>query len=468
MAEPPGVAGERHLASYRTSPVSQTGMPGGIPYIISNEAAERFSFYGMRGILVVFMTKYLVDETGQLAVMGKEEATGYYHLFVSAVYFTPLLGALLSDVFIGKYRTILLLSLVYCAGHLVLALDDTRFGLAVGLGLISLGSGGIKPCVSAHVGDQFGGENASLLEKVFQWFYFSINLGAAASMVLTPILLEHYGPHVAFGVPGALMFLATLVFWIGRREFVHIPPGGRAFIKEATSREGLTAIGRLAIIYAFVAMFWALFDQTGSAWILQAEHMDRNFLGVEWLPSQIAAINPILVMVLIPVFSFGLYPAIRRFVPLTPLRKIGLGFFLMIGAFLIPALIEHWIQNGQTPSIGWQLFAYVILTSAELLVSITCLEFSYTQAPKALKSLVMAFFLMSISVGNLFTAAVNFFIQNPDGSSKLEGPDYYLFFAGAMLVTAIAFIPVSMRYREKTHIQGEEVELAAEEPVPAT
>jgi len=114
-----------------------------------------------------------------------------------------------------------------------------------------------------------------------------------------------------------------------------------------------------------------------------------------------------------------------------------------------------------------QLFAYVILTSAELLVSITCLEFSYTQAPKALKSLVMAFFLMSISIGNLFTATVNFFIQNPDGSSKLEGPDYYLFFAGAMAVTAIVFIPVSMRYREKTHIQGEEVELAAEEPAPA-
>ncbi len=101
-------------------------------------------------------------------------------------------------------------------------------------------------------------------------------------------------------------------------------------------------------------------------------------------------------------------------------------------------------------------------------MSITCLEFSYTQAPKALKSLVMAFFLMSISIGNLFTAAVNFFIQNPDGSSKLEGPDYYLFFAGAMAVTAIVFIPVSMRYREKTHIQDEEVELAAEEPVPAT
>ena len=160
-------------------------MPGGIPYIISNEAAERFSFYGMRGILVVFMTKYLVDETGQLAVMGKEEATGYYHLFVSAVYFMPLLGALLSDILLGKYRANLSLSIVYCLGHLVLALDDTRLGLALGLGLISLGSGGIKPCVSAHVGDQFGQTNASLLERVFALFYFSINLGAFISTLLT-------------------------------------------------------------------------------------------------------------------------------------------------------------------------------------------------------------------------------------------------------------------------------------------
>ena len=122
------------MARYRTSPVASKRMPGGIPYIISNEVAERFSFYGMRGILVVFMTKYLVDESGQLATMAEPEAKGYFHLFVSAVYFTPLLGALLSDVLFGKYRTILALSIVYCLGHLVLALDDTRLGLGLGLG----------------------------------------------------------------------------------------------------------------------------------------------------------------------------------------------------------------------------------------------------------------------------------------------------------------------------------------------
>ena len=96
----------------------------------------------------------------------------------------------------------------------MLSLDDTRFGLSIGLGLIAMGSGGIKPCVSAHVGDQFGKTNSHLLEKVFSWFYFSINFGAFFSTLATPLLLEKYGPNVAFGIPGVLMFIATFVFWI--------------------------------------------------------------------------------------------------------------------------------------------------------------------------------------------------------------------------------------------------------------
>jgi POT family proton-dependent oligopeptide transporter len=442
-------------AAYRQAPIASTGLPPGIPYIVANETAERFSFYGMRGILVIFMTKHLMDQSGEPALMSEAEAKSYFHLFTSAVYFTPLLGALLSDVLLGKYRTIIGLSLVYCLGHAVLALDDTRTGLALGLGLIALGSGGIKPCVSAHVGDQFGSSNASLLPRIFGWFYFAINFGAFTSTLLTPILLNRYGAHVAFGVPGALMFLATYAFWLGRRKFAHIPPDGGRFVREATSREGMGALLRLAVIYAFVAMFWALFDQTGSAWVLQAGHMDRHFLGVEWLPSQIQAINPVLILVFIPLFNLGIYPVLNQWVRLTPLRKISTGFFITVGAFLVTALAEHWIGQGLTPSIGWQLLAYAILTAAEVLVSITCLEFSYTQAPVSLKSLVMALYLMSVSVGNLFTSAVNYFIQNPDGTTSLDGASYYLFFAGLMALTAILFIPVAMRYREQTHIQLE-------------
>jgi hypothetical protein len=266
-------------------------MPGGIPYIVGNEAAERFSFYGMRAILVVFMTQYLIGSGGLTDVMGEEEAKGWFHLFVSAVYVTPLLGALLSDGLLGKYRTIILLSLVYCAGHFALAIDDTRWGLAIGLGLIALGAGGIKPCVSAHVGDQFGQSNRGLLSRAFAWFYFAINLGAFVSSLATPWLLETWGSSVAFGVPGVLMLIATLTFRAGRHRFVHIPPGGMRFVREAFSSIGLGALGRLCLIYVFVAMFWALFDQTGSSWVLQAQHMDRVILGLEVLPAQIQAAN---------------------------------------------------------------------------------------------------------------------------------------------------------------------------------
>ncbi len=431
-------------------------MPGGIPYIVSNEAAERFSYYGMRAILVVFMTQYMLDSAGNPDYVSEDKAKAYYHMFSSAVYFFPILGAIVSDAFFGKYRIILSLSVIYCLGHLALAMDATQTGMILGLCLIAIGSGGIKPCVSAHVGDQFGQTNANLLPRVFSWFYFSINLGAFASTLLTPWLLSQFGPHVAFGVPGFLMFLATMFFWLGRNNFVHIPPGGKDFIAQVFSREGLGSIARLFIIYAFVAMFWSLFDQTGSSWVLQAEKMDRNFLGITWLSSQIQAINPILIMVLIPVFNLWIYPAINRVFPLTPLRKIGIGFFITVPAFLLPAWVEYRIALGECPSIAWQMLSYIIITMAEIFVSITCIEFSYTQAPRKMKSLIMACFFMSVSLGNIFTACVNYFIQNDDGSSKLAGPDYFLFFAGAMFLCAVLFIPVAMKYREKLYVQEEQ------------
>ena len=439
---------------YRTAPEPRSGMPPGIPYIVANEAAERYSYYGMRAILVVFMTKYLMGPNGELDLMSDEQAKTWFHVFVTAVYAFPILGAILADAFLGKYRTIMALSIVYCLGHLALAVDDSRSGLAIGLGLIAIGSGGIKPCVSAHVGDQFGPSNAVLLPKVFGWFYFSINVGALASILFAEPLLHRFGSSVAFGVPGVLMAIATMVFWMGRDKFVHIPPGGVAFIREVFSGEGLAALGKLFLIYAFIAMFWALFDQQGSAWVLQAERMDRRFI-VDWDPSQAQWLNPALVLLFIPLFNRVVYPAFDRFWPLTPLRKISLGLFLTVPAFLLPAWLEARLDAGESVNIVWQLGGYILMTAAEILVSITALEFSYTQAPRRMKSVVMGAFLMSVSLGNLFTAGVNFFIQNPDGSSSLEGPSYYLFFAGAMALTAVLFVPVAIWFKEREYIQDE-------------
>ncbi|MCA9548534.1 MAG: POT family MFS transporter [Myxococcales bacterium] len=441
--------------AYRTAPVKTSGWPSGIPYIIGNEAAERFSYYGMRSILVVFMTEFLMGADGNLAPMSDADARAWYHVFAQAVYFLPILGSILSDGILGKYKTILSLSIVYCLGHLTLALDETRLGLALGLGLIAIGSGGIKPCVSANVGDQFGQSNQHLLSKTFSWFYFSINFGSFFSTLLIPWLLRAYGPNVAFGLPGLLMLLATIVFYLGRREFVHVPPAGMDFVRETFSVAGLRTIARLFVLMVFLLPFWAIFDQTGSAWVLQAKQMDLNFFGIELLPAQVHAANPIMVMLFAPIFAYGVYPRVSKIWPMTPLRKMGVGFFVAGLSFVVCAYVEQLIAAGQRPSVWWQIFAYAIITVAEVMVSITSLEFFYTQGPKRMKSLIMSIQMLSISLGNGFTALVNFVIKNDDGTDKLSGPSYYLFFAAVMLVASVLFVFVAMRYKEHTHLQDE-------------
>lgn len=647
---------------YRTKPDnSETGLPRGIPYIVGNEAAERFSFYGMRSILTIYMSEHLRNSAGNADYMSDEDATFVYHLFVGAVYFFPIIGSFISDIFWGKYKTILILSLGYCVGHLCLALGDTGVGvgllsprnwLFLGLTFVAVGAGGIKPCVSAHVGDQFGGGNQHLLSRVYSWFYFSINVGATAGYLLTPHLLEQpgFGAPWAFGLPGVLMAVATLVFWMGRNRFVHVPPAGpKSFFEETFNERGVRALRNLSPLFLFfVPMYFMLFDQTGSSWVLQATRLDREFLGVTWYEAQAGAVNPALILLLIPVFSYVVYPFMGRFFDPTPLRKIGIGLFLMAAAFASVALIEmsidggdvveissqadrnhwrkihlidgepeatgwladisedpvpesaegdaataraatavvrlrdysawtlesvvlhpvrladhelpeelverdgdlsdeectpsevviyaadtpsgstEWREIGRTtdlgaeqpvsvdvepvsakyvklelvappgavcvglnevevltsdpapsdapgvwpnvaavgvqPSIGWQFLAYVILTASEIMVSIVCLEFAYTQAPLKMKSFIMGIFFLGVSLGNFVTAAVNHVIANEDGTSRLQGAAYFWFFALVMLAVAFIFVVWSRNYRGQTYIQGDpedDIEAAA-------
>src|SRR5207237_10244432 len=170
----------------------------------------------------------------------QQQGQGALHQLRSSVYCLRFFGALLADGWSGKYRSIFYLSMVYCLGRFTLATMDTSFGiafgqkwvLAMGLIMIAIGAGGIKPCVSANVGDQFGDSNKHLLSRVFGWFYFSINLGSSFSIWLCPVLLRdpNWGPRYAFGLPGVLMFVATVIFWLGRKKMVHIPPGGLGFL----------------------------------------------------------------------------------------------------------------------------------------------------------------------------------------------------------------------------------------------
>ena len=471
------------MAKYLTAPIKTKDLPGGIPYIVGNEAAERFSFYGMRGILVVFMTTFLAQPGGALDPFSEDQAKEYFHLFISAAYFTPLLGGLIADTWLGKYRTILALSLVYCAGHACLAFmgvtGNTHTWLFLGLGLVALGSGGIKPCVSAHVGDQFGKTNAHWLPKVYTWFYLSINLGAFASGILTPWLLRAtagekvpgwisflvgeksqgeilFGPHWAFGVPGVLMALATLVFWMGRNKFIHIQPpkDPRDYFRETFTGEGIRAMGRISMVVVFIILFWSLFDQMGSTWFYQAKELDRvlPLLGIELFPEHInAVVNPLFILLLIPVFNRAIYPAIDKVFPLTPLRKIGIGLFLATLSFAIIGSVDMALAAGYKPNIGWQILACAAMTSGEIMVSITGLEFCYTQSPKQMKSFILSMYLLAVSMGNLLTSAVTKWV-----GGKLDRTEEIWAWAVAMLFASLLFIPMARRYKSKDYLHDED------------
>lgn len=455
-----------------TGSTSGTRFPTQIKYIVWNEACERYSYYGMRSILVIFLVSYFH--------MQNSDATADYHIFAGLCYLFPVLGAYISDRFLGKYKTIIYLSMLYVLGHAFLAIfEQNQTGFYAGLGLIALGSGGIKPCVSAHVGDQFRSDQKDGLRKVFDLFYWMINFGSTFSTMITPWTLEKYGPGVAFGIPGILMAIATFIFWMGRHYYVHVPPTGK--VPHGTGRVLLSACKNLSKgkgffggaeldhpkqavddvraafgvgkIFIAVTIFWALFDQHGSSWVLQAKEMnlDVNIFGshMTLLPSQIPSLNPIMVMALIPIFTFGIYPFVERVFKyeMTPLRKMGIGMFVAAVSFVFVAIFQYVLDSGEKISVLWQVIPFLVITMAEVMISITGLEFAYTQAPRSMKSTIMSMWLLTVFFGNMVTAYIA-------KINVFEGGHFFMFFAVLMAVFTLVFAWIARNYEVKDYMEN--------------
>ncbi|WP_345951190.1 POT family MFS transporter [Mucilaginibacter sp. PAMB04274] len=469
--------------------------PKSIPYIIGNEAAERFSFYGMRSILATFLVAQFFNPTHNAALqtVAEAKANEITHIFVALAYAMPFVGALMADWFFGKYKVILYVSILYCFGHLLLAIFDTDLqGFRYGLVLIAVGAGGIKSCVSANVGDQFDKTNQSLLSKVYGWFYFAINSGSVLSTIAIPYIYEHYGAKWAFGVPGILMALATIIFFSGRKKYVKLPPSGinrnnflfislyalfnigkkqkgQALLDVAKDSfdhekvEGIKAVWRVMAVFAFVPIFWAMWDQSLSEWVLQATKLDLHMFGYQLLPEQVQTANPVFLLSFIPIFNYGIYPFLDRMgLKTTPLRRFGAGLILTGLSFVIIALIQTRVDAGEHPSVWWQILAYMVLSAGETLVSITGLEYAYTQSPKSMKSTMSAIWLLTVAIGNIFVAYVNNSISNKGFFSQFEGANYYWFFVGLISVFIFVYLFVSPRLKERNYVAEDENQVAAE------
>ena len=461
--------------------------PSQIKFIVGNEACERFSYYGMRSVLAGYITgAVLRGGLGQEA----DTATRIIHLFVFINYFMPLLGAWLSDRLIGRYRTILWVSLFYCAGHGVLAcsdlfgsVDGRMYCLYAGLALIAFGSGGIKPCVSAFMGDQFRPEQSHLLQKAYGAFYWAINFGSFFSFLVIPWVKDTWGYSLAFGVPGLLMAVATLIFWLGTPRYVCVPPSreshaagffkvlwhalrapraaGAPFWDAAYGRfsrqevDAAKSVLPILFVFALVPAFWTLFDQTNSTWVLQGQMMAAVHLGGFTLGAeQMQSVNPVFVMTLVPLLTLLVYPRIGRLA--SPLRRMSAGMFLGALSYLVVAAIQCRLEGGERLCVLWQLLPYFILTAAEVLISTTGLEFAYREAAPEMKSTIMSFWLLTVAFGNLLVAGITQALGDGSHSGSVS-TSRFLLYAAMTFVVALLFSLISRtyRYRDAAAARGE-------------
>ncbi|CAI5437649.1 unnamed protein product [Caenorhabditis angaria] len=348
--------------------------PPSVFFMLGNEFCERFSFYGMKTILFI----YLITEHE----FAPSTATFIYHAFACIAYFTPLIGSILADSIFGRFKVILYGSIIYVVGHILLSIGAVPFfsyGFRSsmdfsGLFVIAFATGCIKPCVSAFAADQFEEHQKDLRSQFFSFFYFAINAGSLFAILITPILrgrVQCFGnPHcfpLAFGVPGVLMALALVLFLMGWAMYKKYPPSKENVIAKVSEViytsvrkmirgsdkpvnhwldhaapehsqkmiDSVRALLNVAVIFCPLIFFWALFDQQGSTWVLQARRLDGRVGHFSILPEQIHAINPICVLILVPVFEAWVYPALRKITKVTPLRKMAVGGLLTAFSFSI-------------------------------------------------------------------------------------------------------------------------------------
>ncbi|KAJ7520748.1 hypothetical protein O6H91_19G021100 [Diphasiastrum complanatum] len=350
--------------------------PGSIKYLVWNEFCERFSFYGMKTILALYLLEHLR--------LSENQSTEMVHLFIVMSYATTVIGAVLSDSFWGKYRTILYLSVVYCAGNWVMASSasfpatasststSAFWAASTGLILIAFGTGGIKPCVAAFGGDQIaysladGHVKDQIQRQFFSLYYFAINSGSFISTLLTPVLRARFSYTVAFAVPAVLMMCALFVFLLGQQTYIDVPPSGniltdfftiildgiklkmarkqdylsrsgreeatntvqlarakqpRHWLDAATAKHDKTAVEdvktvlRLLLFLLPTPLFWSLSDQQSSKWVFQAQRLDGRISwlgGLEIQPDQMQAFNPVFILLLIPLFDRAIYPLLEK------------------------------------------------------------------------------------------------------------------------------------------------------------
>jgi len=381
--------------------MEKQGHPKGLYLLFAVEAWERFSYYGMRALLVLYMTKFLLFDT--------EKAGSVYGWYTGLVYMTPLIGGYLADRYFGARRCILAGGLLMALGQFALAVPSLPFFYAA-LGLLIVGNGFFKPNISTIVGKLYEPGDPRR-DGGFTIFYMGINLGAFFSPLICGTLGELYGWQYGFASAGVGMLAGLLIYHFGAKKLlgdkglrpVHIPKeqGGN----QPLTREEKQRVAVIFILSFFVLFFWAAFEQAGSSLTLFADRSTDRMIPIinwEFPTSWFQAVNPLLIFILAPLFS-KLWISLARSgrEPLTPnkmaagLGLLAIGFVVMIMA---AALYE---QTGSAVSILWLLVVYLLHTLGELCLSPVGLSMVTKLAPATFASLLMGCWFLSSALANL-------------------------------------------------------------------
>ncbi len=449
--------------------------PTGFWFIFWGELAERASFYGMRTVLALYLTTVLK--------FSQADGATIMPAFMAACYVTPLLGGFIADRVLGRYKTILYFSGPYVLGHFILGGMENRTGLFIALVLLALGSGSVKPNTSTLMGQMYEEQKkGALLTEAFSYFYAAINIGSAASTLALPWIrdrvanlprdLDLTGPltpeqfqalergnAVALMIPAVLMIAAFGAFAFGKKYYPQekvrdLPP--KTAEQKAAER---TTLVRVAGIFALIAVFWFVYDQSASTWIYFAkDHMDLRLFGnFSVTADQVQGLNPILIVTLTPIFNaiWESLRARRGGVDVPDTRKMLLGFAIVVGSMMIMAGAGFAAGDGKV-SVWWMCLATLVITLAELCISVVGMEFAFKVAAPGTKSVVTAVFWLTVTGGDTFAS----FFNKALWGTVSPG----MFFAIQVGITAVAgaiFYLVARRFEQPLAPGGDPVTSSA-------
>ncbi len=399
-------------------PTTFGGHPRGLRTLFFTEMWERFSYYGMRAILILYLTAAVAG--GGLG-FDNERAGAVYGWYTSLVYLAALPGGFIADRFLGQRRSVLIGGIVIALGHFCLAIPSLTF-FYLGLALIVAGTGFLKPNVSTMVGTLYA-ENDPRRDGGFSIFYMGINLGAfiaplvvgyfAQSAAFLDWLRAHgidprHAWHVAFSIAGIGMLLGVIQFALGKRHFGPAVEGPREQTaeqqekrNEPLSREDWSRLSAIAVLFVFSALFWSAFEQAGSSLNLFADRLtDNHVFGFAFPSSWFQSLQPLFIIGLAPVFAWlWLWLSRRHSEPSSP-AKFAWGLFWVGTGFLVVAWGAVVAQRSGLASPWFLFFVYLFHTFGELCLSPVGLSTVTKLAPKRLASLMMGVWFFSLSVGN--------------------------------------------------------------------